>query len=105
MAKKPFKYQMNAYFLYKIFGSRPFYSSEAEEALKKSTPYKVGTLTLKGLRERGFIKDRLPKDEVADKVADYNYRKNYQKLTQKGLEYCKWLEDNKQNVTKYLLEL
>lgn len=103
--KRIYKYQVNAYFLYKRFGTRPFYSAEAEEALKKDTPYKVGSLTLTGLRKRRYIKDWLKKEDVIDEVENYSGRKNYQRFTEKGLAYVQWLDDNRHLITKYLLKL
>lgn len=96
---------MNAYFLYKKFGTRPFFTAEGFEALEEMAPYKIGKLSISGLKKRKYIEDRLSKEEVIDKVKDFSWRKNYQKLTPKAIEYCRWLDDNKSIVTKYLLKL
>lgn len=101
----PFRYQMNAYFLYKAFGANVFYSTEAQEALQDAAPYKISSLALSGLRHRKYIESISKNDEAIKNIKDFSRRKNYQRFTEKGLAYVKWLDENKRLVTKYLLEL
>jgi len=97
-----YKYHVRLYRLYEIFDDKIFYGRQAEEALKSCSYIEPNTLYLAGLKKKKLVRTAT-RQEVMEEIKDYDFRRHYRRLTLTGLEFGKYIENNKRYLTMFLL--
>lgn len=100
--KRVFRYQMRVYAIYLEFGEKPFYTKSALAAMNK-LPFKSTPITYINLVNKGLLRGILKEEEK--EIEDFSYRRMYRKISAKGLQISKTLDENKNLITKFLLRL
>lgn len=98
-----YKYQLAVYTLYKTFGNSIFCTYEAEEALKKAKALDLYHTTLALARKHKLLEHVSPQ-EARRTRSNWHQAMTFRRLSNKGLEYAKYVDEHPQLITKHLLK-
>lgn len=97
-----YKYELAVYVLYSEFGDKIFCRYEAEAALQKEKYFQLYSRAIDIALRRNFT-ERVSFNEAKKHRKNYHHAMSFARLSKKGLEYCKYMDDHPELITKYLL--